>query len=175
MKLRGTYFCGNKISEYGIANKRLDYSTLSKAFDAVLVNDITKLFYSSVNGEYIEPEQVNGFIDNSEEIEEIQERIEALNDTITETTTPEYDAEIYAQMDALEEEIIELEREQDETPEIYQYYIVSDTGADIIKRYTNDPLFYIDFLGVYVWGVTHYGTAWSYVLTGIEIEEDAKQ
>ena len=135
MKLHCTYFCGNKISEYGIANKRLDYGTLSKAFDAVLVNDITKLFYSSVNGEYIEPEQVNGFIDYNEE----------------------------------------LEREQDEPREIFQYYIISDNGADIIKRYTNDPLYYIDFLGVYVWGVTHYGTAWSYVLTDTEIEEDAQQ
>ena len=171
------YFCGNKISDYGIQNKRLDYSTLSKAFDAVLVNDITKLFYSSVNGEYIEPEQVNGFIDNSEEIEELQEQIEQLEQSFTQAGNLQEDERIQNEIDTLQEQIEELEREQDEQPEIFQYYIISDSGADIIKHYTNDPLYYIDFLGCYVWGVTHYGTRWSGVLTDVilEIEEDAEQ
>jgi DNA-binding transcriptional MerR regulator len=107
------YFCGNEISNYGQAQGYLDYSTFAKAFDAVLVNDITKLFYGSVNGEYIEPEQINGYIDNSEQIEELREQIEELNDD-----------ENAEQIEELEEQIEELEREQDEQPEIYQYYIV---------------------------------------------------
>ena len=42
---KSPYFYGNKISDYGLKNGYVDYATLSKAFDAVLVNDITKLFF----------------------------------------------------------------------------------------------------------------------------------
>ena len=175
MKLHGTYFCGNKISDYGIQNKRLDYSTLSKAFDAVLVNDITKLFYSSVNGEYIEPEQVNGFIDYTDEIEELQEEIDRIDNARMNNDDPEIDLQLAEIIDRIERDIEYYQEEMDRQPEIFQYYIISGNGADIIKQFTNDPLYYIDFLGVYVWGVTHYGTAWSYVLTDTEIEEDAQQ
>ena len=66
------YFYGNEISEYGIEHNRVDYRALAKSFDAVLCNDITKLFYSDINGEYNEVEQINGFIDNSEIIEELE-------------------------------------------------------------------------------------------------------
>ena len=152
------YFCGNKISQYGLEQGYVDYSTFSKAFDAVLVNDITKLFYSSVNHEYIEPEQINGYIDNYDAIQELKEQIEELEDQ--------------EQIEELEEQIEELEREQDYQPEIFQYFIVSKPGADLIQEYTDDPLFYIDFLDCYVWGVTHYGTSWAYVLTDIKIEPE---
>lgn len=182
MTHKSTYFCGNKISDYGIQNKRLDYRTLAKAFDAVLVNDITKLFYSSVNGEYIEPEQVNGYIDNSDEIEELRDELEEIEDEQIALINSDAEEstrykELQERADEINEQIEELEREQDEPREIMQYYIISDNGADIIKRYTNDPLYYIDFLDCYVWGVTHYGTSWDYVLTDciLEIEEDAEQ
>lgn len=112
------YFCGHEISQYGQEQGYLDYATLAKAFDAVLVNDITKLFYADINGTWSEAEQING----------------------------DYDAEIF------------------------QYYIVSSNGADIIQEFTNDPLFYIDCLDMYVWGVTHFGTSWSYVLTDVMLE-----
>lgn len=54
--------------------------------------------------------------------------------------------------------------------EIFQYYIVSDAGADILKRETNEILFYNDELDMYIWGVTHWGTSWDYVLTDIKID-----
>ena len=82
---KSPYFCGNKISDYGLENGYVDYDTLSKAFDAVLVNDITKLFFANINGEFNEPEQVNGFIDNSECLEEIEDELETLhNETVIE-------------------------------------------------------------------------------------------
>ena len=59
--------------------------------------------------------------------------------------------------------------EQDEQQEIFQYYIVSDQGAEILKD-ANEILFYNNNLDMYVWGVTHYGTAWDYVLTNIKID-----
>ena len=139
---KSKYFCGHLISDYGLQNGRVDYGTLAKSFDAVLCNNITGLFYSSINNEYVEPEKVNGYIDNSEQIDELQEQID------------------------------ELEREQDDEPDIYQYYIISDAGAELLKDCTDEIVYYIDYLDIYIWGVTHYGTAWSYVLTDIKIELD---
>lgn len=160
---KSEYFYGNKISEYGLQNGYLDYATLAKAFDAVRVNDITKLFYADINGEYCEPEQINGYIDNSEEIEE-------LNDRISELMDENEDESKTAEIEELREQINELEREQYDQPEIYQYYIISANGADILQEYTNDPVYYIDTLDIYVWGVTHWGTSWDYVLTDVKLD-----
>ena len=172
---KSKYFYSQEISNYGLEQGYLDYRTLSAAFDAVLVNDITKLFYADINGEYTEAEQVNGYIDNSDEIEELEEERDALEleqiHMINENTddTPEYET-IQNRIDEINEQIEELEREQDEQKEIFQYFIVSDNGAEILKEYTNDPVFYIPFLDCYVWGVTHWGTSWDYVLTDVKLE-----
>lgn len=185
------YFYGNKISEYGIEHNRVDYAALAKSFDAVLCNDITKLFYNDINGEYTEPEQVNGFIDNSDEIADINDEFDAIQDQIDDLQNQlddmeietDADIEIYNQLakeieklqeaaDNLSDQIDELEREQDEPAEIYQYYIISDSGYNILKYHTNEIIYYIEPLDIYVWGVTHYGTSWDYVLTNIKIEED---
>ena len=53
--------------------------------------------------------------------------------------------------------------------EVYQYYIVSDYGARILSDYTDELLFYNEELDLYLWGVTHFGTSWDYVLTDIKL------
>lgn len=156
MFVHGKYFYGNEISEYGQQHGYVDYGTLAKAFDAVLNNDIIKRTWDVV-GYW---EQESGFVDNTEEIEELQEKIEEL---MLDNENDEYTEEI----DELQERIDELEEEQDYTDEIYQYYIVSDNGAEILKN-INEIVFYNEELDMYVWGVTHWGTAWSYVLTDIK-------
>lgn len=171
------YFYGNEISDYGVEHNRVDYRTLAKSFDAVLCNDITKLFYSTVNGEYTEPEQVNGFIDNSEEIEQLEEEIDKLEQQLDEMDSKfDYNEDDYStiekEIEKLKEKIEELEEEQDEIPEIFQYYIISDSGYNILKYHTNEIVYYIESLDLYIWGVTHYGTSWDYVLTNIKIEEE---
>ena len=164
---------GETVSEYGLQNGRIDYRCLAHVVgDMVLCNDITKLFYSTINGEYNEPEQENGWIDNSEEIAAKEEQIEALQETLENPWDESHRIYLEDQIEQLEEDIEELEREQDEQPEIYQHYIISDNGADFLKRYTNEIIYYIPVLDVYVWGVTHWGTSWDYVLTDIKIEED---
>ena len=120
------YFYGNEISSYGVEHNRVDYRALAQSFDAVLCNDITKLFYSSVNDKYMEPELVSGTDFNEEDCY--------------------YD--------------------------IYQYYIISEYGAEILKDYTNEIVYYLPELNMYIWGVTHLGTPWSGVLTDIKINED---
>lgn len=53
--------------------------------------------------------------------------------------------------------------------DIYQYYIVGDYGAGILKDYTDELVYYNEELDMYLWGVTHYGTSWDYVLTDIKL------
>ena len=157
MFVHGEYFYGNKISEYGIENGYVDYGTLAKAFDAVLNNDIIQK-----TAEIGWWEQESGFIDNTEEINEIQEQIEEL---MLDNENDEHTEEI----EELQDKINELEEEQDNSygDDIYQYYIVSDNGARILEE-INEIVFYNTELDMYVWGVTHFGTAWSYVLTNIK-------
>jgi hypothetical protein len=121
------YFYGQEISEYGVQHNRVDYRALRCTFDAVLCNDIAKLFYSTVNGEYSEPEIYNG---------------------------SDYDSE------------------GDQYAEIFQYFVINSYGAEILERYTDEIVYYLPALDMYVRGVTHYGTAWDYVLTDIKIEEE---
>lgn len=123
------YFYGHEVSSYGVEHNRVDYRTLAKCFDGVLCNDITKLFYSTINGEYNEPELYNG---------------------------------------------CDYDEENDCYEDIYQYYIISSYGAELLGRYTNEIVWYIPILDIYVWGITHFGTSWDYVLTDIKIEEDGK-
>ena len=155
MVVHGKYFYGNEISEYGQENGYVDYATLAKAFDAVLNNDIIQKTYEI--GYW---EQESGFVDdNTEEIEEIREEIKEL-------MLEDWDGN-QKKIEELESIIENLEEEQDYTPDIYQYYIVSDNGARILEE-INEIVFYNEELDMYVWGVTHYGTSWSYVLTDIK-------
>lgn len=55
--------------------------------------------------------------------------------------------------------------------EIYQYFIISQSGFEILQRMTDEIVFYNEELDMYVWGVCHYGTSWDYVLTDIAIKK----
>ena len=66
---------------------------------------------------------------------------------------------------------IDYDEEEDTSVDIYQYYIVSDNGARILEE-CNEIVYYNEELDMYVWGVTHYGTSWDYVLTDVKIEKD---
>ena len=56
--------------------------------------------------------------------------------------------------------------------EIYQYYIIDDETARRLMENTDEIIFYHNRLDIYILGVTHYGTGWSYVLTDFELIED---
>lgn len=53
--------------------------------------------------------------------------------------------------------------------EIYQYYIINDSGARFLSDYTDELVFYNQELDMYIWGITHFGTSWDYVLTDIKL------
>lgn len=161
MRHSSIYFYGNKVSEYGIQHKRVDYRTLAKCFDAVLSNDLI-----SKTAEIGYWEQVSGGVDYSE-IEDLQEQIEELEEKQSdfEDDSPEYE-ELEEQIDSLKEQVEELE-EYD--PDIYQYYIISENGVEILEE-AKEIVFYNEELDLYVWGVTHCGTSWDYVLTDIVLD-----
>lgn len=56
-----------------------------------------------------------------------------------------------------------------EYEEIYQYYIISESGYEILSRLTDEIVYYNDALDVYLWGITHFGTSWDYVLTDVKL------
>ena len=62
----------------------------------------------------------------------------------------------------------DYDEETDSYTEIFQYYIVSDNGAEILQE-AEEIVYYNEELDMYVWGVTHWGTSWDYVLTDIKI------
>lgn len=53
--------------------------------------------------------------------------------------------------------------------EVYQYYIISDSGAKFLEENTDEIVYYHEELDMYVWGITHFGTSWDYVLTDIKL------
>ena len=163
-KLYGTYFYGNEASEYAKEQGYLDYATLAKAFDAVMNNDII----SNTNNIIGYWEQENGFIDNSEEIEELEEKISDLEyEQPSILDDNEKYLRIQNKIDELQERIDELKNETE--PEIFQYFIISEQGANILKEWTDEIVYYNETLDIYVWGVTHLGTGWDYVLTDIQL------
>lgn len=168
--IKGIYFYGEKCSDYAIKNGYVDYRTLAKSFDAVLCNDITKLFYNEIECGFIDPQQVNGYIDNSDEIEQLQNQYDEILEQYKQEQDPTKEKELENKMDEIQEQINSLEYQQ----EIFQYYIISDAGAEILKTWTDEIVYYIEYLDIYIWGVTHYGTSWDYVLTDIRIEKDGE-
>ena len=62
----------------------------------------------------------------------------------------------------------EYDEESDTYTEVYQFYIVDDNGAEILQE-AGEIVYYNEELDMFVWGVTHYGTAWDYVLTNIPL------
>lgn len=56
--------------------------------------------------------------------------------------------------------------------DIYQWYIVGDSGYRDLAKLTDEIVYYNEQLDLYLWGVTHFGTAWSYVLTDIKLVKE---
>ena len=64
------------------------------------------------------------------------------------------------------------EGEEGEYHDIYQYCIITDSGYSFLERYTDEIVYYHEELDMYLWGITHFGTSWDYVLTDIRLVGD---
>lgn len=120
-------------------------------------------------------EQVSGIIDNTDEIEELEEKRYELEEKryeleeVNESSPSQILESEINEINEINEQIEELESEQDYDPEIFQYYIVDDWGARLLQD-INEIVYYNETLDMYIWGVTHYGTSWNYVLTSIKVD-----
>lgn len=159
MEKEQKYYYGNAISEYGMKNGYVDYATLAKCFDAVLNNYIMSLTYDIGCWD-----QVSGTVDNTEEIEELEEKRYKLEEENESSPSQILENEI----NEINDQIEELEREQYDK-EVFQWYIVDDGGARLLQE-INEIVYYNETLDMYLWGVTHWGTSWNYVLTDIKID-----
>lgn len=160
MKKEQKYYYGNAISEYGMEHGYVDYATLAKCFDAVLNNNI--MSYVNDIGCW---EQVSGIVDNTDEIEELEEKRDELEEENENNPSQIIENEI----NEINDKIEELENEQYNEPDFFQLFIVDDWGARLLQD-INEVVYYNEKLDMYLWGVTHYGTSWSYVLTNIKID-----
>lgn len=167
----GTHFYGNEISDYGKQNGFVDYATLAKSFDAVMCNDILSTtaeigYWDMVSGSNVIYEDSDG---NTLDYEEYADKLEELQERL-EDAEAEDNLELISE---LENEIDDL-KNSERYSEIFQYFIISAQGASILEEYTNEIVYYNEALDLYVWGVTHYGTSWDYVLTDIPCERSKK-
>lgn len=174
----GVHFCGNEASDYGKENGYLDYAAFAKSFDAVMSNDIMRELECA--GFYFDVIQ-DGTPDRSDEIDELREEAQELEDQAdaieADAEQEANEAEAARLMEEAEKRREEAQQKNDEAdeietqdaPDIFQFFIVSDQGAELIQQYTDDPLFYCEKLDMYIWGITHYGTRWTHVLTDIKL------
>lgn len=52
---------------------------------------------------------------------------------------------------------------------IFQDYIITEQGYKFLEEYTDEIVFYNEKLDIYIWGITHFGTSWDYVLTDVKL------
>lgn len=97
-----------------------------------------------------------------------------LNNEIQSALAGEYEFELFNGTDNYcykhenESECLEKDHECDyESMDVYQTYIISESGAEYLQRNTNEIVYYCKKLGIYLWGITHFGTSWSGVYTQI--------
>lgn len=50
--------------------------------------------------------------------------------------------------------------ESEEAVDIYQYYLIDNQTAEVLMEHTDEIVFWCEPLGLYVLGVTHFGTMW---------------
>jgi hypothetical protein len=61
--------------------------------------------------------------------------------------------------------------DNDDYEDIYQYYIIDDSLANRLINNTHEIIYYHNKLDIYILGVQHYGTSWTYVLTDFRLEK----
>jgi len=55
---------------------------------------------------------------------------------------------------------------------VFQDYIISEYGYEVLEKLTDELVFYNEKLDIYIWAVTHFGTSWDYVLTDVELTRE---
>lgn len=137
-----TYY-GKAVSQYGIEKGYVDYACLASTFNHVLCNNIAE----------VDPY----YFENIASGCPYRYFNRETNDFV--------DEEKYNDMSDDERGDVD-----EELVEVYQYYIVEDMAVNILRE-AGELVYYSDKLDCFIWGVTHYGTSWDYVLTNIKLKD----
>lgn len=54
----------------------------------------------------------------------------------------------------------DYDEKTDEYTEIYQWYIIDESAAYRLSKYTNEIVYYCEDLDIYLLAVSHWGTPW---------------
>ena len=65
----------------------------------------------------------------------------------------------------------DYDEETDSYAEVYQTYIITAKGAEVLDDLTDELVYYNANLDLTVWGIQHWGTGWDYVLTDVKLHE----
>ena len=65
----------------------------------------------------------------------------------------------------------DYDEENDCYDDVYQTYIISGKGAELLGQLTDELVYYNARLDLNVWGIKHWGTGWAYVLTDVKLHK----
>lgn len=71
-------------------------------------------------------------------------------------------------------EIVSGDFDSDPYLQIYQDYIISESGYKFLEEFTDEIVWYNENLDIYVWSITHFGTSWDYVLTNVRLSSESE-
>lgn len=60
------------------------------------------------------------------------------------------------------------DEETEEYNEVYQSYVITESGAEYLRARTDELVVYSEKLDLYFWEITHYGTSWTHVFTTLK-------
>lgn len=191
MTVSGEYFYGNKISDYGLEHGYVDYATLAKAFNHVYNSEILEktgqadigyweplsgmedYYEDSKGNRYSYDEAMSELDSRYSELSELDSRYSELEeaaedrDEVSEWYESEECTEIEDRRREIEDDIAYLSEEHKVwEDDVMQWYVVDDDGARILQD-AGEIVYFNETLDMYLWGVTHWGTSWDYVLTNI--------
>ncbi|MGN0642985.1 MAG: hypothetical protein ACI4JJ_07540 [Huintestinicola sp.] len=187
------YFLGSEISSYGEKNGYVDFAAFASSFPHIECNadKFMKYDFELVNGNEVHYVDSDGKTytpyERNKRVEEIREEIEVIQDKINELEEEKSlmpksgnslrtEEQIEQEISLLEDDIGAHENEietlnYEYSNDIFEFFITDANGYDILRRYTDEIVYYVPDFNVYLWGVTHFGASWESVLTSIPIDD----
>ena len=155
---------GVRLSNEEIKKGRINKQSLSNMIDMVLCNAISEdegFIYDLLdtidnqNREYVysltDEELANKYIDTFADVDECE--IKTIEDR-----------------EKIQDDLIDSMG--GDTRDYYQYFIVSESGRDIIKKFfPRETIVYYERLDIYVWCIGHYGMSWTMFYSDKKISE----
>jgi hypothetical protein len=163
MENKTYYFRGYEVSDYAKENGYVDYQTLAKAVGNMILNN--EIFFKEDPDEWdlVDSPVKDRYYQLDAQIFDLEEQIEELKHAETKDLD-----EIENLEDQLEDLKSELEYNDPYSLDIFQWFIVGEDSVDLLIE-ANQIVYYNYRLNMYLWGITHCGTSWSYVLTDIKL------